>query len=108
MNNPVADFTCGMLLVQGILLALIAREKTGRGQTVTASLLDGMIFSQLQEATHWLTTGIPLNWGHFPMGGAYPTSDGAICLVGAFRPNPLKEPAGREFRIVDTDPRSGG
>jgi len=109
VNNPVADFTCGMLLVQGILFALIAREKTGRGQTVTASLLDGMIFTQLQEATHWLTTGVPLNWGHLPMGGPYATSDGAICIVGAFRPNPLKELC-EVLGIPDlsaTDPRFG-
>src|ERR1051325_11347515 len=29
-GNPIADFTAGMLLVQAILLAIIAREKTGR------------------------------------------------------------------------------
>jgi formyl-CoA transferase len=47
VNNPIADFTAGMLLVQAILLALIARERTGRGQEVYTSLLDGMIASQL-------------------------------------------------------------
>ena len=109
VNNPVADFTCGMLLVQGILLALIARERTGRGQTVTASLLDGMIFSQLQEANQWLNTGIKLNWGHLPMGGPFPTSDGTIAIVGAFRPNPLRDLCG-VLEIDDlssTDPRFG-
>ena len=29
-----------------------------------------------------------LNWGHFPVGGPFPTSDGYLCLIGAFRPNP--------------------
>ena len=109
VNNPIADFTCGMLLVQGILLALVAREKTGRGQTVTASLLDGMIFSQLQEAAQWLNTGMTLNWGHLPMGGPYQTKDGTIGIVGAFRPNPLRDLCG-VFGIEDlssTDPRFG-
>jgi crotonobetainyl-CoA:carnitine CoA-transferase CaiB-like acyl-CoA transferase len=109
VNNPIADFTCGMLLVQGILLALVAREKTGRGQTVTASLLDGMIFSQLQEAAQWLNTGMTLNWGHLPMGGPYQTKDGTIGIVGAFRPNPLRDLCG-VFEIEDlssTDPRFG-
>jgi formyl-CoA transferase len=91
VNNPIADFTAGMLLVQAILLALIARERTGRGQEVYTSLLDGMIASQLQEATHWLNTGRMLNWGHFPVGGPFPTSDGYVCMIGAFRPNPLQE-----------------
>ncbi len=91
VNNPIADFTAGMLLVQAILLALIAREKTGCGQEVHTSLLDGMIASQIQEATHWLNTGKMLNWGHFPIGGPFPTSDGYVCMIGAFRPNPLRE-----------------
>ena len=91
VNNPIGDFTAGMLLVQAILLALIAREKTGCGQEVYTSLLDGMIASQLQEATHWLNTGQMLNWGHFPVGGPFPTSDGYVCMIGAFRPNPLQE-----------------
>jgi formyl-CoA transferase len=90
-GNPIADFTAGMLLVQAILLAIIAREKTGRGQEVYTSLLDGMIASQLQEATFWLNTGQSFNWGHLPMGGPYPTKDGYIAMVGAFRPNPLRD-----------------
>jgi formyl-CoA transferase len=91
VNNPIGDFTAGMLLVQAILLALLARAKTGRGQEVYTSLLDGLIASQLQEATHWLNTGRMLNWGHFPVGGPFPTSDGYVCMIGAFRPNPLQE-----------------
>jgi formyl-CoA transferase len=91
VNNPIADFTAGMLLVQAILLALIARERTGCGQEVYTSLLDGMIASQIQEATHWLNSGQMLNWGHFPIGGPFPTSDGYVAMIGAFRPNPLRE-----------------
>jgi formyl-CoA transferase len=50
-----------------------------------------MIASQLQEATHWLNSGRMLNWGHFPIGGPFPTRDGYVCMIGAFRPNPLRE-----------------
>jgi len=88
-NNPIADFTAGMLLVQGILLALLARERTGCGQEVQISLLDGMVASQLQEATYWMATGRTLNWGHLPLSGPFPTADGYIAIVGAFRANPL-------------------
>jgi crotonobetainyl-CoA:carnitine CoA-transferase CaiB-like acyl-CoA transferase len=65
VNDPIADFTAGMLLVQAILPTLIARDKTGCGQEVYTSLLDGMVAGQLQEATQWLNTGQMLNWGHF-------------------------------------------
>lgn len=88
-GNPIADFTAGMLLVQAILLGIIARERTGRGQEVYTSLLDGMIASQLQEGTYWLNTGRSFNWGHLPLGGPYPTKDNYIAIIGAFRPNPL-------------------
>ena len=105
-GNPIADFTAGMLLVQGILLALVAREKTGRGQEVYTSLLDGMIASQLQEATYWLNTGRSFNWGHLPLGGPYPTSDGYIAMIGAFRPNPLRDLCGvLGLEDLSQDPR---
>jgi formyl-CoA transferase len=91
VHNPIADFTAGMLLVQGILLALLARERTGRGQEVYTSLLDGMIASQVQEATFLLNTGRILNWGYLPLGNPFPTRDGYIAVVGAFRPNPLAD-----------------
>ena len=37
-------------LVQGILLALLQRERTGDGQKVTVSLYDSMLAMQMQEA----------------------------------------------------------
>ncbi len=91
VHNPIADFTAGMLLVQGILLALLARARTGRGQEVYTSLLDGMVASQVQEATFLLNTGRILNWGYLPLGNPFPTRDGYIAVVGAFRPNPLAD-----------------
>jgi formyl-CoA transferase len=89
--TPIADFTAGMLLVQAILLALLARERTGEGQVVHTSLLDGMLATQLQEATVWLNLGERLNWGSFPLSGTFKTRDGYVVMVGAFKPNPLQE-----------------
>lgn len=40
---PIADLISGMLATQGILLALIARGRTGRGQKVDISMLDGQV-----------------------------------------------------------------
>lgn len=39
----ISDTTAGMFLGQGILLALLHRERTGRGQWVHTSLLEGML-----------------------------------------------------------------
>lgn len=43
VGTSQADLTAGLLAVQGILLALLARERTGKGQRVDVSLLDGQI-----------------------------------------------------------------
>ncbi len=88
--TPIADFTAGMLLVQAILLALLARARTGDGQVVHASLLDGMLAMQLQEATVWLNLGEHLNWASFPLSGTFQTLDGYVSMVGAFKTNPLQ------------------
>jgi crotonobetainyl-CoA:carnitine CoA-transferase CaiB-like acyl-CoA transferase len=90
-STPIADFTAGMLLVQGILLALLARQRTGRGQVVHTSLLDAMIAIQPTEIAVQLNLGRTLNWAMMPLAGTFQTSDGYIVMVGAFKPNPLRE-----------------
>ena len=40
---PIADLTAGLFLRQGILVALLERERTGEGQWVQTSLLEAMI-----------------------------------------------------------------
>jgi crotonobetainyl-CoA:carnitine CoA-transferase CaiB-like acyl-CoA transferase len=86
-----ADYSAGMHLVQGVLLALLQREKTGRGQQVSVSLLDSMIAAQTQEAAAHLMRGQDLNWGAMPLSGVFETSDGALVMVGAFKTDPLKD-----------------
>lgn len=39
----IADEVAGMLAVEGILLSLFARERTGRGDRIDVALLDGML-----------------------------------------------------------------
>lgn len=51
ISPPIADFTAGNLLAQGILLALLAREKTGRGQFLETALMHGMIAINMQSLT---------------------------------------------------------
>ena len=87
--TALCDYTAGMHLVQAVLAALIGVAKTGEGQCVEVSLYDSMIAMQMQEATCHLHSGKEINWAEMPLTGVFPTQDGALVLVGAFKENPL-------------------
>ncbi len=87
----LADYTAGMNMVQGILMALLQRERSGRGQRVEVSLYDSLLAMQILEATMALMNRASLNWARLPLVGTFATSDGEIVLVGAFKPNPLRD-----------------
>src|SRR5262245_34909318 len=89
--TALADYSAGMHLVQGILLALLHRERTGRGQQISVSLYDAVFAMQMQEAAMWLQRKRELNWGAFPLTGVFETTDGALVIVGAFKANPLQD-----------------
>lgn len=89
--TTLCDYTAGMHLVQGVLAALLAREKTGRGQRVSVSLYDSMIAMQMQESAQWTKHGEVLNWAAMPLTGVFNTTDGALVVVGAFKKNPLQD-----------------
>ncbi|MBI1748382.1 MAG: CoA transferase [Acidobacteria bacterium] len=57
MGISIADIVAGMYAVQGILLSLIARGKTGKGQRVDIALLDGMISTLTYQAGIYFGTG---------------------------------------------------
>lgn len=100
-STAVCDCAAGMLLVQGILLALLARERTGKGQLVSASLLDAMLFMEQQEATAWLNARQVVNWIALPRNGTFRTKDGKwIVLIGTFKVDPL----GDICRALDLPP----
>jgi crotonobetainyl-CoA:carnitine CoA-transferase CaiB-like acyl-CoA transferase len=79
----VSDTAAGTLLTQGVLAALIARDRTGRGQWVHTSLLEAMVSFMDFQAARWLIDGeVPQQEGNqhptmVPM-GAYPTADGHL------------------------------
>lgn len=89
--TALADYSAAMHLVQGILLAIIHRERTGQGQMVDVSLYDSMLSMQTQEASMWMMRQEELNWGAMPLSGVFETADGAVVLVGAFKQNPLRD-----------------
>ena len=65
----VTDVTAGLFAVIGILLALRARESTGRGQYVDVSMLDGMISTMSSNYASFLGSGVVPQ----PMGTSFPT-----------------------------------
>ena len=88
--TALADYSAGMHLVQGVLLALMQREKTGEGQQVSVSLFSSMLAMQMQEAAMWMMRGRELNWAAMPLSGVFETTDGALVMIGAFKENPLR------------------
>jgi crotonobetainyl-CoA:carnitine CoA-transferase CaiB-like acyl-CoA transferase len=85
---PVADLTAGMFLAHGILLALIERERSGKGQWVHTSLLEAMVRMLDFQATRWLIGGeIPPQAGNdHPTGiptGVFKTKDGHINIAAS-------------------------
>lgn len=64
----IADIGTGMWAIIGILSALMAREKTGEGQWVDASLLDTIISWQTYFAGNYFASGENPK----PQGGAHP------------------------------------
>ena len=85
---PIADLTAGMFLAQGILIALIHRDRTGEGQWLHTSLLQAQISMLDFQAARWLIDqDVPPQAGNnhptgIPM-GVFPTADGAINIAAA-------------------------
>lgn len=58
LGVAIADLVAGLLAAQGIVLALYARERSGRGQHVDISMLDGVVSLLSYHASMYLTTGV--------------------------------------------------
>ena len=88
--NIVGDFAGGsMFCVFGILLALIERSKSGKGQVIDVAMVDGTanLLTQFYAslANHLMTLDIGTNLidGGAPFYQVYETSDGKFVAVGA-------------------------
>ena len=106
---PIADLTAGLFAAQGILLALLEREKSGKGQWLQTSLLEAQVFMLDFQSARWLVDeDVPGQAGNnhptsIPT-GVFETKDGHINIAVAGQ-----EIWGRFCRIVDheewmTDP----
>ena len=90
MGSAAIDFSSGMILVQGILLALLERERSGKGQKVHACLFDTAMAVQSAEAASILMYDYETNWHRRGLSFVVRTRDGWVTILGFFRPNPLR------------------
>ncbi len=107
---PVADLTAALFAANAIQAALLARERTGRGQRIDVSLLEAAVALEVWETSGYFATGeVPQPLGSAHRTGApyqaFRTADGYITL-GATTPRTwqaLCEALGRPD--LATDPR---
>lgn len=82
----IADVMCGMYAVTGILAALQARHKTGRGQHIDICLYDTQVSWLINQGVGYLTDGkVPPRRGNdhptiVPY-GTFPSADGDFILA---------------------------
>ena len=97
---PISDSVTALYAAYGIVVALVARQRTGEGQEVQISLVDGVLSLLAFQADTYFGSGkVPERVGNdHPVSAPYGTfqaSDGYIniapprrCHVGATRPGP--------------------
>jgi crotonobetainyl-CoA:carnitine CoA-transferase CaiB-like acyl-CoA transferase len=92
--NIVADFAGGGLTAAfAICLAIIAREKTGRGQDVDIGMSDGVLSLMTSAFSGYFSNGNPIRPGSFMLNGAAPfyntylCSDGRWFSIGSIEPH---------------------
>ncbi len=85
---PIADLCAGIFASQGIMIALLEREVSGKGQWVQSSLLQAQIFMLDFQASRWLMEGqVPKQAGNnhptsIPT-GVFQTSDGYMNIAAS-------------------------
>ncbi len=68
-GTSIADLVSGMNATQGILAALLRRQRTGEGARVDISMLDGQLALLSYHASAWLNAGKPAT----AMGNRHPS-----------------------------------
>jgi crotonobetainyl-CoA:carnitine CoA-transferase CaiB-like acyl-CoA transferase len=86
VGSPISDFIAPLLATIGILGGLYLRQKTGEGQKVEISMLNGIIFSLIPRQAYFFVKNksLPLTGNrHYQIApcNAYPTKDGQYVMV---------------------------
>lgn len=85
---PISDLAAGAFLAQGVLIALLDRDVSGRGRWVTTSLIEALIGMLDFQAARWLVRGdLPKqegNW-HPTMSptGVFEAKDGRVNIAAS-------------------------
>lgn len=87
----LADAVTAATAFEGVLAALLHRERTGEGQLVTVNMLDALTTLQMQELSVYTVGGVPQERGDEPNAhvyirapyGVFATSDGYLALAFA-------------------------
>ena len=107
---PIADLTAGMFAFSAIMLALYQRERTGRGQFVDTSLLDGQLALLTFQAGRYFATGEAPTWqgNEHPSIAPYETfkaSDGYVNVAVGNEALWAKFCAATGLEALQVDPR---
>ncbi len=83
---PIADLSAGIFAAYGIVVALLERERSGKGQWLHTSLLEAQVYMMDFQTARWTIDGeVPGQAGNFhPTSiptGVYRTQDGHINLA---------------------------
>ena len=110
----IIDYIASQQFAMGILLALHARERLGRGQVVDTCLLNAAVASHLQEGASYLNTGLQFprpehgvaHAHNTALYGYYQTLDGRwIVVIGEFY---ISEPWQRMCRALSLSAEVAG
>ncbi len=107
---PIADMSSGLFCTIGILIALLDRDVTGKGQWVHTSLLQSQISMLDFQAASWLIDKkVPKQTGTnhpymTPM-GVFPTQDGYIVIGASGQEQYKKFCKAMAVAALETDPR---
>jgi crotonobetainyl-CoA:carnitine CoA-transferase CaiB-like acyl-CoA transferase len=92
-HNIIADFAGGgMHGAIGVLAALMARERTGRGQFVDIAMTDGIYSLLVSQLSTYFATGVVPRRGETQLDGGvhyynvYETQDGKWLSIGSIEP----------------------
>ncbi len=85
---PIADLVAGLYAALGITAALVKRERSGEGDVVATSLVNGLVGLLSYASSHYLATGetLPRTGNDHPITapyGLYETRNGAIAIAPA-------------------------
>lgn len=85
---PIADLTAGIFCAMGILVALLERQESGKGQWVTSSLLEAQVSMLDFQGARWLQRGeVPGQAGNnhptTTPTGVYRTADGYMNIAAS-------------------------